>query len=147
MNDVIEQATKTGFDEEALSALPPTVPFVESIRKQAFQEFLAEEATAELRTAGIEGEIIPETFEITDLRFTTVDETELAAAMAFATTGGPEVLVFGYKDPGDLALPSWLFLAGSIIGFVVHLPFLDRAERSRKEILTGGEQPPWRGPT
>lgn len=113
----------------------------------AFQEFLAEEATAELRTAGIEGEIIPATFEITDLRFTTVDETELAAAMAFATTGGPEVLVFGYKDPGDLALPSWLFLAGSIIGFVVHLPFLDRAERSRKEILTGGEQPPWRGPT
>ena len=112
----------------------------------AFQEFLAEEAADELRTAGIEGEITPETFEISELRFAEVDGTPVAAARAFATTGGPEVTVFGYKDPGDLALPSWLFLAGSIIGFVAHLPFLDRAERRRKEILTGGEQPPWRGP-
>jgi hypothetical protein len=112
----------------------------------AFQEFLAEEAAEELRRAGIEGEVAPETFEIADLRFTTADGTLLAAARAFATTGGPEVVVFGYKDPGDLALPSWLFLAGSIIGFVAHLPFLDRAERRRKDILTGGDQAPWRGP-
>jgi hypothetical protein len=112
----------------------------------AFQEFLAEEAAAELRRAGIQGEITPETFEIADLRFTAVDGTRLAAARAFATSGGPEVVVFGYKDPGDLALPSWLFLAGSIIGFVAHLPFLDRAERRRKDILTGGDQAPWRGP-
>ena len=112
----------------------------------AFQEFLAEEAAGELRRAGIEGEITAETFEIADLRFTEVDGTPLAAARAFASTGGPEVEVVGYKDPGDLALPSWLFLAGSIIGFVAHLPFLDRAERRRKEILTGGEQAPWRGP-
>lgn len=112
----------------------------------AFQEFLAEEAADELQRAGVEGEIAPETFEISDLRFTTADGTRLAAARAFATTGGPEVVVFGYKDPGDLALPSWLFLAGSIIGFVAHLPFLDRAERRRKDILTGGDQAPWRGP-
>lgn len=111
-----------------------------------FQEFLAEEAVAELRRAGIEGEITAETFEIADLRFTEVDGTPLAAARAFATTGGPEVTVVGYKDPGDLALPSWLFLGGSIIGLAAHLPFLDRAERRRKEILTGGEQAPWRGP-
>jgi hypothetical protein len=112
----------------------------------AFREFLAEEAAAELRRAGLQGEITPETFEIADLRFTEVDGTPLAAARAFATTGGPEVTVVGYKDPGDLALPSWLFLAGSIIGFVAHLPFLDRAERRRKDILTGGDQAPWRGP-
>jgi hypothetical protein len=112
----------------------------------AFQEFLAEEAAGELRRAGIDGEITPETFEITDLRFTEVDGTPLAAARAFAGTGGPEVEVVGYKDAGDLALPSWLFLAGSIIGFAAHVPFLDRAERRRKEILTGGEQAPWRGP-
>ena len=112
----------------------------------AFQEFLAEEAAGELRRAGIEGEITPETFEITDLRFAEVDGTPLAAARAFAGTGGPEVEVVGYKDAGDLALPSWLFLGASIIGFAVHVPFLDRAERRRKEILTGGEQAPWRGP-
>jgi hypothetical protein len=112
----------------------------------AFQEFLAEEADAELRRAGVEGEITPETFEITDLRFTEVDGTLLSAARAFASTGGPEVEVVGYKDPGDLALPSWLFLGASVIGFAAHVPFLDRAERRRKEILTGGEQAPWRGP-
>ncbi|MGH2660050.1 MAG: Fe-S cluster assembly protein SufD [Actinomycetota bacterium] len=37
-----EQATKTGFDEEALAALPSPAPFVEALRKQAFQEFLAQ---------------------------------------------------------------------------------------------------------
>jgi len=39
---VTEQATKTGFDEEALAALPSPAPFVEALRKQAFQEFLAQ---------------------------------------------------------------------------------------------------------
>ena len=36
------ELTKTGFDEEALSALPSPAPFVEALRKQAFQEFLAQ---------------------------------------------------------------------------------------------------------
>lgn len=112
----------------------------------AFQEFLAEEAAAELQGAGLEGEITPEDFQIADLRFTDVDGTPLAAARAFATGGGPEVEVFGYKDPGNEPLPSYLFLGASLIGFVIHLPFLDRAERRRKEVLTGGGQAPWRGP-
>jgi len=34
-------ATKTGFDEEALAALPAPAPFVEALRKQAFAEYLA----------------------------------------------------------------------------------------------------------
>jgi hypothetical protein len=33
--------TATGFDEVALAALPTTTPFVESLRKQAFEEFVA----------------------------------------------------------------------------------------------------------
>jgi Fe-S cluster assembly protein SufD len=33
--------THTGFDEEAFGALPPTASFVETLRKQAFDEFLA----------------------------------------------------------------------------------------------------------
>ena len=41
-NHAMEQLTKTGFDEEALAALPSTAPFAETIRKQAFQEFLAQ---------------------------------------------------------------------------------------------------------
>ncbi|HEX9123268.1 MAG TPA: Fe-S cluster assembly protein SufD [Actinomycetota bacterium] len=35
-----ERAAKTGFDEEALAALPRSASFVDSLRKQAFEEFL-----------------------------------------------------------------------------------------------------------
>ncbi len=34
-------ATKMGFDEAALAALPPAAPFVDALRKQAFGEYLA----------------------------------------------------------------------------------------------------------
>ena len=112
----------------------------------AVQEFLAEEAAAELREAGVEGEITAETFAVRDLRFATVAEEEVAVARAVASTGGPEVLAVAVKNEGSEGLPSFLFLGASIIGFVVHLPLLDRAERRRKDILTGGAQAPWRGP-
>jgi hypothetical protein len=112
----------------------------------AFQEFLAEEATEELRQAGIEGEPAAEQFEVTGIRTTTAGETRLAAATAFSTTGGREVEVAGYFDPGTESLPSYISLVVAVVGLVVHLPFLDRAERRRKDVLTGGEQAPWRGP-
>ncbi len=34
----------------------------------------------------------------------------------------------------------------SVVGVAIHVPFLDRAERTRKQILTGGTAPPWYGP-
>jgi hypothetical protein len=110
------------------------------------QEFLAEEASAELRSEAIEGEISPEDFTVTDIRFTSVGETELAAATASATTGGREVTVVTVRDEGSEPVPSFIALGVGILGFAIHVPFLDRAERRRKEILTGGEQAPWRGP-
>jgi hypothetical protein len=123
-----------------------TTPEVEPVTL-AIQDFLAEEATGELRLSGqTDVEVSPEDFTVQDIRFAETDGTRLAAARAFATGGGPEVTVFAYKDPGDEAVPSYVFLAGSVIGFAVHLPFLDRAERKRKQVLTGGEQAPWRGP-
>jgi hypothetical protein len=112
----------------------------------AFQEFLAAQANRQLGQAGIQGRVEPEAFAVEDLRFTSFDGTPYAVGRVFAETGGPQVLVVGYKDPGFIALPSYLFLAASVIGLAVHLPFLDRAERRRKEILTGGEQKPWLGP-
>jgi hypothetical protein len=39
-----------------------------------------------------------------------------------------------------------MFLVGSIVVFVAFLPLLDRAERKRKEFLTGGGAPAWYGP-
>jgi hypothetical protein len=112
----------------------------------AFQDFLAEEANSDLRRAGQEGEVTAADFEIADLRFAEVDGRVLAAARGFAAIGGPEVVVVGFKDEGDEATPSYAFLIASILGFAAHLPFLDRAEKKRKDILTGGQQAPWRGP-
>lgn len=112
----------------------------------AFQEFLSEQANAELASEGLEGQVPPESFSIDDLRFATVDETPLAAATGASSTGGRKVEVVGYLDPGDEGFPSWLALGIGLVGFAVHVPFLDRAERKRKEVLTGGDQAPWRGP-
>jgi hypothetical protein len=112
----------------------------------AFQDFVAEEAAEELVDAGMEGEVPSTEFTVEGVRFTEVDGRPFAMARVFANVGGPELLIVGYKDPGNEPLPSYLALAASVIGFAVHLPFLDRAERKRKEILTGGGQPPFRGP-
>jgi Fe-S cluster assembly protein SufD len=53
------QTTKTGFDEEALTALRSPAPFVGTLRKQAFDEFLAlpmpSQETEEWRYTDLEG--------------------------------------------------------------------------------------------
>jgi hypothetical protein len=110
------------------------------------QEFLAEEAARELRQSGLEGELDPEEFQVTEIRFTQVGETKLAAATAFSATGGRTVEVVAHNVPGNIALPSYVALGIAVVGFLVHIPFLDRAERRRKDVLTGGDQAPWRGP-
>ena len=68
------------------------------------------------------------------------------AAHAFYTLGGTEVTVYAYRDPGNVPVYSYSFLGASVVGFLLHLPFLDRAERRRRAILTGGTAPPWYGP-
>jgi hypothetical protein len=73
-------------------------------------------------------------------------KTSLAAGQVAYVGGGPQVTVFAYHDSGDVAKYSWMFLIVSTIGFAIHVPFLDRAERKRKDILTGGKAPTWRGP-
>ncbi|MFM7719214.1 MAG: hypothetical protein ACKO8G_07015 [Actinomycetota bacterium] len=113
----------------------------------AVQGFLAEEANAE---AGLE-EFDPEAFQtsdfaVQDIRFATDGDTSLGAARAYAVDGGPVITVYLRHDRGSEAMYSWLFLVVSIIGLAVHVPFLDRAERKRKDILTGGGAPPWHGP-
>src|SRR6266571_3436027 len=66
-----------------------------------------------------------------------------------ASQGKPatvETTDFAYHDSGNIPIFSFAFLGVSIIGFLIHLPFLDRAERRRKAVLTGGRAPEWRGP-
>ena len=70
----------------------------------------------------------------------------MAAARVVYNGGGPSLIVFAYHDSGDVPIFSYAFLVVSILGFLIHLPFLDRAERKRKAVLTGGRQPQWLGP-
>jgi Fe-S cluster assembly protein SufD len=55
----VTETTTTGFDEEALASLPAIAPFVDSLRKQAFEEFLAlpvpSQETEEWRYTDLEG--------------------------------------------------------------------------------------------
>jgi hypothetical protein len=89
----------------------------------------------------------PSMFTVQDIHFATGDDgTFLAAAQAFFQQGGPRITVFVLHDPGNVPVYSWLFLAASIIGFAIHVPLLDRAERKREAILTGGTAPAWYGP-
>jgi len=68
--------TTTGFDEEALAALPPSAPFVEVLRKEAFALYLALPAPS------------PETEE---WRYTDVSGLDLDLR-PFAEGGGPEAV-------------------------------------------------------
>jgi hypothetical protein len=126
--------------------------------KSAIQKYLAAQAQEQFEEQGekvcdpaepLETDCItldPTTFAVEDFHFATSGHTSLIAAQAFFTAGGPQVTVFAYHDPGNVGIYSYSFLAASILGFLLHLPFLDRAERKRKAILTGGMAPPWYGP-
>jgi len=85
-------------------------------------------------------------FTVENVKLTQAGNTMLAAAQAFYNFGGPKVTVVVYHDSGDVPVYSYVFFIASILGFLIHLPFLDRAERKRKAVLTGGQRPQWYGP-
>jgi hypothetical protein len=119
---------------------------VQSVTSSA-QSYLVEQANAD---AGVEKDA-PGSFQTTDftvsnVRFAADGDVSLAAAEGFYNGGGPLVKLYLRHDSGSVPRYSWMFLIGSVLGFALHLPFLDRAERSRKAILTGGTAPPWYGP-
>lgn len=113
----------------------------------AAQGFLAERANEELGLGEFEfGAVATTDFVVESIRFATAGDVSLSAAQAYFTGGGPRVTLFMRHDSGAVNRYSWMFLIGSVVGLAVHVPFLDRAERRRKEILTGGTAPPWYGP-
>jgi hypothetical protein len=128
---------------------PPTEGVAASVQSVtgAIQEFMAEHANEQLGRAPEALNALPPTsFAVEGIRFAAHGSTSLAAARAFYTAGGPVVTVFAYHNSGSVPRYSWMFLGFSVLGLVMHLPFLDKAERKRKEILTGGDAPPWYGP-
>jgi hypothetical protein len=110
--------------------------------------FLAAQANANLGLDPLDVNAIQSTnFTVTSTEFATAaDGTPLAVVQAHFTAGGPQTLLSMYHNSGSVPHYSAMFLAGSILLFVIHLPLLDRAERSRKAFLTGGTAPPWYGP-
>ena len=68
--------TKMGFDEEALASLPAVTPFVDSLRKQAFEEYLALPVPSQ---------------ETEEWRYTDLSAFDLSFT-PFVSGGGPESL-------------------------------------------------------
>jgi hypothetical protein len=113
----------------------------------AVQAYLAHLANEDLGKEAFEpGAVQTTDFTVRNIRFATDGDASLAAAEAFYNGGGPVLTVYLRHDSGSVPVYSWLFMIVSVIGIAVTLPFLDRAERKRKEILTGGAAPPWYGP-
>jgi hypothetical protein len=112
------------------------------------QVFLAEQLNAQLELAPEDPHAIqPTAFLVDDVKLTeAADGTQLAVARAHYAGGGPQWTVSMKLDSGSVPRYSYMFLAGSIIVFLIVLPFLDRAEKKRKDVLTGGSAPAWYGP-
>jgi hypothetical protein len=135
------QAWRTPGDNENDSSS------VQSVTTAA-QGFLAERANERLGL-GIHdpGAVQTAEFTVENIRFHATDDgVSLAAAQAYFSGGGPRLTLYLRHDSGSVNRYSWMFLIGSVAGLAIHLPFLDRAERRRKEILRGGTAPPWYGP-
>jgi hypothetical protein len=110
-------------------------------------DFLAEEANAELEIPDTDPTAVSGVdFAVDSIHFANSGDTQIAVARAHFLEGGPLWTVSLYFDEGSVSKYSYMFLVGSLILFAVHLPLLDRAERKRKDFLTGGAAPPWYGP-
>jgi hypothetical protein len=110
-------------------------------------DFLAEQANAQLDIESTDPRAVTGVdFAVDSIAFASSGKTDLAVAKAHLLDGGPLWTVSLSFDDGSVPRYSYMFLVGSVILFVIHLPLLDTAERKRKEFLTGGSAPPWYGP-
>jgi hypothetical protein len=110
-------------------------------------DFLAEQANSQLDIESTDPRAVTGVdFAVDSIAFASSDGTDLAVAKAHFLDGGPLWTVSLSFDEGSVPRYSYMFLAGSVILFVIHLPLLDVAERKRREFLTGGAAPPWYGP-
>ena len=110
-------------------------------------DFLADQANAQLDIESTDPRAVTGVeFAVDSIAFASSDGTDLAVAKAHFLDGGPLWTVSLSFDEGSVPRYSYMFLAGSVILFLIHLPLLDVAERKRKEFLTGGTAPPWYGP-
>jgi hypothetical protein len=128
---------------EPSPAQEPSVLSVTSV----VQTFMAEQANEELGIDETDPEAILNTqFTVESIRFAPEGHVSLAVVTAFFNGGGPLTTITLYHNSGSVQRYSLMFLGGSLLLFALHLPLLDRAEKKRKDFLTGGNAPPWYGP-
>jgi hypothetical protein len=111
--------------------------------------FLATRTNEELGRDPFGSDAITSTqFTVDSISFATAEDstTPLAVVIAHFNGGGPLTALSMYYDSGSVPRYSYMFLGGSILLFLIHLPLLDRAEKQRKAFLTGGSAPAWYGP-
>ena len=119
----------------------------ETQAKSAVQTFLATQMNKETNTDPLSATAVtPTQITVDSIQFSKDGNTPLAVATAHFNGGGPLWIVSQYFDSGSIPRYSLMFLGGSILLFLVHVPLLDRAEKRRKEFLTGGTAPAWYGP-
>lgn len=113
----------------------------------AVTTFLTGQLNEQLGKASDDPSAIASTqFTVDSIEFATNGNTPLSVAQAHFNGGGPLWTVSLYKNSGSVPRYSYMFLFGSILLFLIHLPLLDRAEKKRKTVLTGGTTPAWYGP-
>lgn len=141
------------FDEYPAGSWTPVADEdLSSSDSQAIQgaatAYLAEEANHELERDEFAFDAVTASNFVVDgvSTATAADGTPLAVVDAHYIGGGPQTSVALYYDEGNVAVYGWMFLVVSGIMLVVHIPLLDRAERTRREFLTGGSATPWYGP-
>jgi hypothetical protein len=154
---VLEATTAATSEAYAEFGAYPNDPWAEPTASEAgaattiegnTQVFLAEQLNAQLGIAPEDPHaVLPTAFIVDDVRLAESDDgTPLAVARAHHVGGGPQWTVSMYEDSGSVPRYSYMFLGGSILLFLIVLPFLDRAEKKRKAFLTGGSAPAWYGP-
>ncbi len=117
--------------------------------ESAAQTFLALKANEELKIDPLGTDAITGTqFTVDSVQFATAEDgkTPLSVVQAHFSGGGPLTTLALYHDSGSIPHYTLMFVAASILLFLIHLPLLDRAEKKRKAFLTGGSAPAWFGP-
>jgi len=117
--------------------------------ESAATSFLALQANDQLKIDPLATDAIVGTqFTIDSVEFAPASDgkTSLAVVQAHFAGGGPLTTLAMYHDSGSVPRYSAMFMAASLLLFLLHLPLLDRAEKKRKEFLTGGSAPAWYGP-
>jgi hypothetical protein len=130
---------------EPTTGQAPSKQSVES----AVQSFLAAQANAQLDIDPLATNAITGTqFIVDSVEFATAEDgkTPLSVVQAHYSGGGALTTLALYHDSGSIPRYTLMFMAVSILLFLIHLPLLDRAEKKRKAFLTGGSSPAWYGP-